>query len=83
MNRLGLGALRSPVSGSCLADLELLTEVSTGSGANLLTAGFSSSVLCLSFEDFVVVSTGCGANLRGGGGEDMLRMGKSRAASPD
>jgi hypothetical protein len=82
MNRLGLGTFRSPVSGSCLVGLELLTEVSTGSGANLLILAFSSCILFLSFEDFVVVSTGCGANLRGGGGEDMLRMGGSRATSP-
>ena len=83
MNRLGgLGALKSPVSGSCLAVFELLTEVSTGCGANLLTLGFSSCTLCLSFEDLAVVSTGWGANLRGGGGEDMLVVGGSRASEP-
>lgn len=83
MNRLGgLGALRSPVSGSCLADFELLTEVSTGSGANRLTLGFSSCALCLSFEDLAEVSTGCGANLRGGGGDDMLVVGGERASVP-
>ena len=56
MKRLaGLGALRSPVSGSCLAGLELLTEVSTG----------------------------WGANLRGGGGEDMSAVGEVKADVPD
>jgi len=68
--RLGLGALKSPVSGSVLLVLELLAEVSTGTGANLLTAGCSSCALFRSFEDFVLVSTGCGANRRGGG-DDM------------
>lgn len=83
MNRLGgRGALKSPVSGSCLADFELFTEVSTGSGANRLTLGFSSCALCLSFEDLALVSTGWGANLRGGGGEDMFVVGGLRANEP-
>lgn len=77
-NRLVLGAFKSPVSGSFL---ELLAEVSTGTGANLLTAGFSSCALFLSLEDFVLVSTGCGANRRGGG-DDMSASGRSRAKSP-
>lgn len=80
-NRLGLGAFKSPVSGSVLLVLELLVEVSTGTGANLLTAGFSSCAVFLSFEDFVLVSTGCGANRRGGG-DDMSAIGSSRAKSP-
>lgn len=49
---------------------------------NLLGLGCSSCALFLSFEDLVVVSTGCGANLRGGG-EDMLAVDGSRATSPD
>ena len=47
-----------------------------------LGLGFSSCALFLSFEDLVVVSTGCGANLRGGG-EDMLAVDGSRATSPN
>jgi hypothetical protein len=77
-----LGSFKSPVSGSVLLVLELLVEVSTGIGANLLTAGFSSCALFLSLEDFVLVSTGCGANRRGGG-DDMSAIGRSRAESPE
>lgn len=80
--RLTLGSFKSPVSGSFLLVFELLVEVSTGTGANLLTAGFSSCALFLSLEDFVLVSTGCGANRRGGG-DDMSSIGRSRAESPE
>ena len=59
-------------SGSFFAVLELLVDVSTGSGANLRAFGFSSETFPLSLLDLGVVSTGSGANLLGGGEEDIV-----------
>lgn len=82
-NRLGFVAFKSPVSGSFLAVLELLVVVSTGSGANRLALGFSSCASPLSFEDLEVVSTGVGANLRGGGEDIVVEAEEVKGVSPE
>jgi hypothetical protein len=51
-------------------------------GLGALKSPVSGCALFLSFEDLTEVSTGCGANLRGGGGEDILVVGGVRADVP-